>query len=114
MHNSAFTPLGPTFFVDSTAPVFIGRPVLNISCTSYRIRNLTAASGYISWMPRNATNTTPATFTSAAPTANTPATNTIGFPSSAVGEAIGTFSLPSECWFIASAGTFEITPGEGR
>ena len=111
MYDSAFTPLSPTYAVDSTAPVHVVSANAGIN-TSYRIRNTTSGvAAYITYATAsNPSNTTP-TMTSNAPTVGTSQPNTLGIPAATVQYVV----LPPNCWFLAAAsGTFEVTAGEGR
>lgn len=107
-YNSSFTPFGPTTLVTTSAVQV--KTTNNTYSTSYRIRNLSTNTAYISWAaadPLGAAVTPP---TPAAPTAGSPKKQTLGmFP-----ESVEVFSLPPNAWFLSdTANAFEVTPGEG-
>lgn len=107
MQNNAFQPFGPTVLVDAANPVQAPTNT-GTQATSYRIRNVANAAAYIIWSPAVASAQQP-TMGFAAPVQQNPAENTIGM----LANSVETFVLPQNCWFLASAGTFEVTPGEG-
>ncbi len=104
MYNSAFTPSGPTYLV-TTSALQMTSPN-NVTATSYRIINITAALVRFAWQPAGTSNTLSAP---SAPTASG-ATNVITLQANSV----ETFSLPPNMWIISSAvNSIEVTPGEG-
>lgn len=107
MQDTAFTPTGPTYLIGTAFPVQ-ALSSNNAAPTSYRIRNTSTNTNYISWWPPLASGNSPV-FASTAPVAGTPAVNTIGM----IGTSVEVLSLPSNCWFIGNASGFEVTPGEG-
>lgn len=115
MQDSAFTPRGPTYAVDSSAAVQC-KTTDNVNATSYRIRNTTAGASYIGWAPQlTAGNVgTPAVITTA-PIVGTPQGGING--GGVIGmlqSSVEVFVLPANAFFKATAaGTFEVTPGEG-
>ncbi len=105
MQNNAFQPYGPTYLVTALSP--IQAPATNgLQATSYRIRNVAGAAAYITWSPNNPN--TP-NISAVAPTTGNPSANTLGM----LATSIEVFVIPDKAWFLASAGTFEVTPGEG-
>ena len=95
----AFLPQGPTYWVGEVAVHCAGA----VGGTAYRIRNLKAVDGYLTW------GTSESVVFAGAPTEGEPAENTLGF-----GPAKEVVTLPSDAWFIAGRGdSFEVTPGEG-
>lgn len=112
----AFRPVGPTYFVDETAAVQALCVPVTTNHQSYRIRNLTAGTGYIAYCTPNISGGgTPSMTKPVAPSGGSPsgsnAQNTIGM----LQGSVEVFTLPTGAWFIASAGaTFEVQPGEGE
>src|SRR5690348_5279543 len=107
MQNNAFQPLGPTYLVNAMSPTQVLANT-NVLSTSYRVRNVVATAAYIQWAPGTPNGQSPV-LNPAAPTFGNPSPNTIALGAS----EIKTFILPANAWFQASAGTFEVTPGEG-
>jgi hypothetical protein len=107
MYNSAFSPFGPTYLVGVSAVQV--KSSNNFYPTGYRIVNLTSSLVRVSWQPQepfDATSTPVVT----APSAGVPSFNTLSIPANGVGVFAG---IPPNAWFIASAASVEITPGEG-
>lgn len=107
MYNSAFAPFGATYLV-GTSPVQVITNN-NMYPTGYRIVNLTENLVRVSWQPQEPNNAT-VTPVVTAPTAGVPSANTLAIPANGV--AVFS-SIPPNAWFIASAASVEITPGEG-
>jgi hypothetical protein len=107
MYDSAFQPTGPTVTVDGTTRQ-VPSTMPAASFMQYRIRNVNTTGAYIAYSTPNIASGTP-TVTVTAPVAGTPQANTIGM----LGSSVEVFTLPAGAFFIASAGTFEVTPGEG-
>lgn len=107
MQNNAFQPFGPTVLVGAGNPVQ-ALTTNGTQSTSYRVRNVGAAAAYIAWNPQTQSSSPPL-MGAVAPTASTASANTIGM----LATSVEVFVLPANCWFLASAGTFEVTPGEG-
>ena len=105
MYDGAFMPKGPTVLVGVNA---VQAPNTDgTSPTSCRVRNILSTAQYLTWAPR--TNSVP-TITATAPSASTPAVNTMGFAAGSTETVI----FPPNCWFKAdAAAAFEVTPGEG-
>lgn len=104
MLMSPFTPQGKSFLVDSTAG---GVQVTTAGggALQYRIRNRGSVEAWISYA------STPGALNTVLPVVGTPQTGIIGMN----GGVTETFSLPANCWFIASSGaTFEVIAGEGQ
>lgn len=108
MQNNAFTPFGPTYLVDTGAPVQVKSGSGAPAPTSYRIRNTSSSANYFAWAPALPSGSVPL-FGAAAPTAGNPAVNIMGM----IGASVEVFQLPANCWFIANLTALEITPGEG-
>lgn len=107
MQNNAFTPFGPTYLV-GLSPVQV--LATNGLCpTAYRIRNTSGSANVFSWYPALASGQTPAGISATAPTAGVPSPNTITM----LGTSVEVFQIPGNAWFVASAASLEITPGEG-
>jgi hypothetical protein len=107
MYNSAFTPFGPTYLVGTSAVQV--KTSNNFYPSGYRIVNLTSSIIRISWQPQEPNDAT-VTPVVTAPSAGVPSANTLAIPANAVGVFAG---IPPNAWFIASAASVEITPGEG-
>jgi hypothetical protein len=107
MYNSAFSPFGPTYLVGLTAVQV--KSSNNFYPTGYRIVNLTSSLIRVSWQPQepNDASVTPVV---TAPSAGVPSANTLTIPANGVAVFAG---IPPNAWFIASAASVEITPGEG-
>ena len=107
MYNSAFTPFGSTYLVGVTAVQV--KSSNNMYPTGYRIVNLTSSLVRISWQPQEPFDGT-STPVVTAPSAGVPSANTLAIPANGVAVFAG---IPPNAWFIASAASVEITPGEG-
>ena len=107
MYNSAFTPFGPTYLVGVSAVQVKSNN--NMYPTGYRIVNLTSSLVRISWQPQEPFDGT-STPVVTAPSAGVPSANTLAIPANEVAVFAG---IPPNAWFIASAASVEITPGEG-
>jgi len=107
MYNSAFTPFGSTYLVGTSAVQVTTSN--NMYPTGYRIVNLTSSLVRISWQPQEPFDGT-STPVVTAPTAGVPSANTLSIPANGVAVFAG---IPPNAWFIASAASVEITPGEG-
>ena len=107
MYNSAFTPFGSTSLVGVTAVQV--KSSNNMYPTGYRIVNLTSSLVRISWQPQEPFDGT-STPVVTAPSAGVPSANTLSIPANGVAVFAG---IPPNAWFIASAASVEITPGEG-
>jgi len=107
MYNSAFTPFGSTYLVGVTAVQV--KSSNNMYPTGYRIVNLTSSLVRISWQPQEPFDGT-STPVVTAPSAGVPSANTLAIPANGVAVFAG---IPPNAWFISSAASVEITPGEG-
>lgn len=107
MYNSAFSPFGPTYLVGTSAVQV--KTSTNFYPTGYRIVNLTSSLIRVSWQPQEPFDGT-STPVVTAPSAGVPSANTLAIPANGVGVFAG---IPPNAWFIASAASVEITPGEG-
>jgi hypothetical protein len=107
MYNSAFSPFGPTYLVGVSAVQV--KSSNNFYPTGYRIVNLTSSLIRVSWQPQEPNDAT-VTPVVTAPSAGVPSANTLAIPANGVGVFAG---IPPNAWFIASAASVEITPGEG-
>jgi hypothetical protein len=107
MYNSAFSPFGPTYLVGTSAVQV--KSSNNFYPTGYRIINLTSSLIRVSWQPQEPNDAT-VTPVVTAPSAGVPSANTLAIPANDVGVFAG---IPPNAWFIASASSVEITPGEG-
>lgn len=107
MYNSPFTPFGPTYLVGVSAVQV--KTSNNGYPTSYRIVNLTSSLIHVAYQPQepNDASVTPVV---TAPSAGVPSANTFAIPANGVAVIGG---IPPNAWFIASAASVEITPGEG-
>src|SRR5690348_475923 len=107
MSNDAFRPTGATVTVDGTARQAVCDQ--QTSHMQYRVRNLAGTAAYFAWnTPKISSGGTPS-MSVTLPVAGTPQDGVIGMlPSS-----VEVFTLPTGAWFMASGGTFEVTPGEG-
>jgi hypothetical protein len=105
-YNSAFSPFGPTYLVGLSAVQV--KSSNNVYPSGYRIVNLTASLIRVGWLPQEPSDA------SVTPVATTPTAsgtaNVLTLPANAVGVFSG---IPPNAWFIASAASVEITPGEG-
>lgn len=100
--NGPFQPQGSTVLVGTAAVQVLGTG--SNQCSMYRIRCLLSSVTYFTF--GSASNIT----AQAAPANGVPSANTIGM----LPGSVETFTLPNSSWFIsASAGAFEVTPGEG-
>ena len=107
MYNSAFSPFGPTYLVGTSAVQVKSNN--NMYPTGYRFVNLTSSLVRISWQPQEP-NDAAVTPVVTAPSAGVPSANTLAIPANGVAVFAG---IPPNAWFIASAASVEITPGEG-
>ena len=107
MYNSAFSPFGPTYLVGTSAVQV--KSSNNVYPTGYRIINLTSSLVRVSWQPQEPFDgaSTPVV---TAPSAGVPSANTLAIPANGVAVFAG---IPPNAWFISSAASVEITPGEG-
>jgi hypothetical protein len=106
MYNSAFSPFGPTYLVGTSGVQC--KASTNFYPTGYRIVNLTASLIRVGWAPQEP-NDAAVTPVVSSPTA-TGTANVLTIPANEVGVFAG---IPPNAWFIASAASVEITPGEG-
>ena len=107
MYNSAFSPFGPTYLVGTSGVQC--KASTNFYPTGYRIVNLTSSLIRVSWQPQEPFDAT-VTPVVTSPSAGAPSANTLAIPANGVGVFAG---IPPNAWFIASAASVEITPGEG-
>lgn len=107
MYNSAFSPFGPTYLVGTSAVQV--KSSNNMYPTGYRFVNLTSSLVRVSWQPQEPFDGT-STPVVTAPSAGVPSANTLAIPANGVAVFA---SIPPNAWFIASAASVEITPGEG-
>ena len=107
MYNSAFSPFGPTYLVGVSAVQV--KSSNNFYPTGYRIVNLTSSIVRVSYQPQEPNDAT-VTPVVTAPSAGVPSANTLAIPANGVAVFSG---IPPNAWFIASAASVEITPGEG-
>lgn len=107
MYNSAFSPFGPTYLVGVSAVQV--KSSNNFYPTGYRIVNLTSSLVRVSYQPQEPNDAT-VTPEVTAPSAGVPSANTLAIPANGVAVFSG---IPPNAWFIASAASVEITPGEG-
>jgi hypothetical protein len=107
MYNSAFTPFGPTYLVGTSAVQV--KSSNNFYPTGYRFVNLTSSLVRVSWQPQEPNDAT-VTPVVTAPSAGVPSANTLAIPANGVAVFAG---IPPNAWFISSAASVEITPGEG-
>jgi hypothetical protein len=107
MYNSAFSPFGPTYLVGVSAVQV--KSSNNFYPTGYRIVNLTSSIVRVSYQPQEPNDAT-VTPEVTAPSAGVPSANTLAIPANGVAVFSG---IPPNAWFIASAASVEITPGEG-
>jgi hypothetical protein len=106
MQNNAFQPYGSTFAVSSVNPVQV-TTTNNQQATSYRVRNLTSGTQYLTWSP-NTNTSAPPQISAVAPVLGTASPNTVGM----IGNSVEIFVIPHNAWFV-STGAMEVTPGEG-
>lgn len=116
MYDTAFRPVGPTYFVDENAAVQALCVPLPVGHQSYRIRNLTGASAYLGWSTPNIAGAgTPTLSKPVAPTGGNPSGSQTEGVIGMLAGSVEVFTLPPGAWFIASAAaTFEVQPGEGQ
>jgi hypothetical protein len=107
MYNSPFTPFGPTYLVGVSAVQV--KTTNNGYPTSYRIVNLTSSLVRVAYQPQEPNDAT-VTPVVTAPSAGSPSANTFAVPANGVAVIGG---IPPNAWFISSAASVEITPGEG-
>ncbi|CAB4153216.1 hypothetical protein UFOVP620_57 [uncultured Caudovirales phage] len=105
-YNSAFSPFGSTYLVGTSAIQV--KSSNNVYPSSYRIINLTSSLIRVGWAPQEPSDAT-VTPVATSPTAAGIA-NVLTLPANGVGVFSG---IPPNAWFIASAASVEITPGEG-
>lgn len=106
-YNSAFGPFGATYLVGTTPVQVVSSN--NVNPSGYRIVNTTSSLIHVAWAPQEPSNAS-VTPVCTAPTAGNPSFNTLAIPANAVGVFS---SIPPNAWFVASAASVEITPGEG-
>jgi len=105
-YNSAFSPFGATYLVGTSAIQV--KSSNNVYPSSYRIINLTASLIRVGWAPQEPSDAT------VTPVATTPTAAGISSVLTLPANGVGVFSgIPPNAWFIASAASVEITPGEG-
>jgi hypothetical protein len=105
-YNSAFAPFGPTYQVGTSAVQV--KSANNVYHSGYRIINLTASLIRVGWQPQEPNDA------SVTPVATTPTAAGIANVLTLPANGVGVFSgIPPNAWFIASAASVEITPGEG-
>jgi hypothetical protein len=105
-YNSAFSPFGATYLVGTSAIQV--KSSNNVYPSSYRIINLTASLIRVGWAPQEPSDAT------VTPVATTPTAAGIANVLTLPANGVGVFSgIPPNAWFIASAASVEITPGEG-
>jgi len=105
-YNSAFSPFGSTYLVGTSAIQV--KSSNNVYPSSYRIINLTASLIRVGWAPQEPSDAT------VTPVATTPTAAGISSVLTLPANGVGVFSgIPPNAWFIASAASVEITPGEG-
>jgi hypothetical protein len=107
-YDSTFTPYGLTYLVDNTDIVQILSPN-NVQATSCRIVNLAVTATRIMWVTQQPNNAEPSTLSITNPALESPSVNTITL----LGTSVETFTLPQNCWMLASQASVEVTPGEG-
>ena len=103
--DTAFQPKYPTVLVGTAAAQAIPAGQGPLGMMSFRCTNTNAAAIRLGW------GDTSAKASSAAPTGTTPATAAFSI-NIAIGGSV-TLELPSSIWFIASAASVEVTPGQG-
>jgi hypothetical protein len=105
-YNSAFSPFGATYLVGTSAIQV--KSSNNVYPSSYRIINLTSSLIRVGWAPQEPSDAT------VTPVATTPTAAGIAYVLTLPANGVGVFSgIPPNAWFIASAASVEITPGEG-
>jgi hypothetical protein len=105
-YNSAFSPFGATYLVGTSAIQV--KSSNNVYPSSYRIINLTSSLIRVGWAPQEPSDAT------VTPVATTPTAAGISYVLTLPANGVGVFSgIPPNAWFIASAASVEITPGEG-
>lgn len=105
---NAFQPQGSTYVV-STDTVQVTTKN-NVYAVSYRVRNLTGSTAYLSWAPADPLGAAITIGSVSAPSAGSPADNTLGI----YANSVEVFTLPPNVWLKASeSNAFEVTPGEG-
>ena len=105
-YDSAFAPFGATYLVGTSAVQVKSNN--NVYPSGYRIINLTTSLIRVGWAPQEPSDAT-VTPVATSPTA-TGIAQVLTLPPSGVGVFSG---IPPNAWFIASAASVEITPGEG-
>lgn len=98
--SNAFTQLGPTVLVGTTAvQIFTPQRTSNV----YRVRNISASTQYFTTGPDNTVTAI------GAPSAGNPSVRTMGMAAGTVETFTGLHG-----WMIATAAaSFEVTPGDG-
>jgi hypothetical protein len=105
-YDSAFAPFGATYLVGTSAVQVKSNN--NVYPSGYRIINLTASLIRVGWAPQEPNDAT------VTPVATTPTAAGIAQVLTLPANGVGVFSgIPPNAWFIASAASVEITPGEG-
>jgi hypothetical protein len=105
-YDSAFAPFGATYLVGTSAVQVKSNN--NVYPSGYRIINLTASLIRVGWAPQEPNDAT------VTPVATTPTATGIAQVLTLPANGVGVFSgIPPNAWFIASAASVEITPGEG-
>ena len=105
-YDSAFAPFGATYLVGTTAVQVKSNN--NVYPSGYRIINLTGSLIRVGWAPQEPSDAT------VTPVATTPTATGVAQVLTLPANAVGVFSgIPPNAWFIASAASVEITPGEG-
>ena len=105
-YDSAFAPFGATYLVGTSAVKVKSNN--NVYPSGYRIINLTASLIRVGWAPQEPNDAT------VTPVATTPTATGIAQVLTLPANGVGVFSgIPPNAWFIASAASVEITPGEG-
>jgi hypothetical protein len=105
-YDSAFAPFGATYLV-GTSGVQV-KSNNNVYPSGYRIINLTASVIRVGWAPQEPNDA------AVTPVATTPTAAGIAQVLTLPANGVGVFSgIPPNAWFIASAASVEITPGEG-
>lgn len=104
--DAVFKPIGNTVLVGVTAVQIQTPGNYPGGGVTVRVRNTNGAAAYLSWAASSAAATALAP---AAPTAGPGVPNTIGMAPGAVEY----LEIPAGMWFIGSAASFEVTPGQG-
>lgn len=105
---NAFTPKGQTYTVSTTSVQIKTQD--NAYAISYRVKNLLTTNAYLGWLPANPQGTAVTVGAPSAPSAGSPASNTLGF----LPNSVEVVQFPPNVWLRADqANAFEVTPGEG-